>query len=140
MLPVQPPYTYASRIAAAARLRPDLLVIDRLSSENIPAALDAAHNGVCVLSQLDTVFRGTNVVRYLLDLGATPDRLPALTWVITCSGSRRSARTVNSRPRCSRIRSNGCAPGMAILMSMSREYPPSFSQGMRSLRPERALW
>ena len=82
-LPVQPPYTYASRIAEAARLRPDLLVLDRLSSENIPAALDAAHNGVRVLSQLDTVFRGTNVARYLLDLGATSDQLPALTWVIT---------------------------------------------------------
>ena len=82
-LPVQPPYTYASRIAVAARLRPDLLVIDRLSSENIPAALDAARNGVRVLSQLDTVFRGTSVARYLLDLGATPDQLSALTWVIT---------------------------------------------------------
>jgi serine phosphatase RsbU (regulator of sigma subunit) len=80
---VQPPYTYASRIAEAARLHPELLVIDRLSSENIPAVLDAAHNGARVLSQLDTVFRGMNVARYLLDLGATSDQLLSLTWVIT---------------------------------------------------------
>ncbi len=83
ILPVQPPYTHASRIAEAARLRPDLLVIDRLTSGNISAALEAAQSGARVLSQLDTVFRGTNVARYLLDLGATPDQLPSLTWVIT---------------------------------------------------------
>jgi serine phosphatase RsbU (regulator of sigma subunit) len=82
-LPVQPPYTYASRIAEAVHHHPDLLVIDRLCTENIPAALEAAQSGVRVLSQLDTVFRGADAARYLLDLGAAPEQLGSLTWIIT---------------------------------------------------------
>ncbi|MBU1877442.1 MAG: hypothetical protein KJ734_00675, partial [Chloroflexi bacterium] len=55
---VGPAATYAQQIADTARRRPDLLVIDRLCPESLPGALYAAHDGVRVLSQLDTVFRG----------------------------------------------------------------------------------
>ena len=58
---VQPPYSYAGRIAAAALQKPDLLVIDRLEVDAIPAALEAAQNGLCVLTQIDTVFYGADL-------------------------------------------------------------------------------
>ncbi|RPJ02423.1 MAG: GAF domain-containing protein, partial [Chloroflexi bacterium] len=83
IMPVQPPYTYASRIEEAVRRHPDCMVIDRLITDNIPAALQAAQSGIRVLSLLDTVFRGSDVVHYLLDLGAAADLLNGLAWVIT---------------------------------------------------------
>jgi serine phosphatase RsbU (regulator of sigma subunit) len=83
VLPVQPPHTYAQRIAEAVAHRPELLVIDRLCSENAPAALAAAQKGLRVLSQLDTVFRGAGVTRHVLDLDVDQEALNAvLTWVL----------------------------------------------------------
>jgi serine phosphatase RsbU (regulator of sigma subunit) len=79
---VQPPYTYAQQIAQVVSSRPDLLVIDHLSGENVPLALEAAQRGVRVLSQLDTFFKGADVARHLSDLGATEETLPGLTWVL----------------------------------------------------------
>jgi serine phosphatase RsbU (regulator of sigma subunit) len=81
-LQVDPPYTYASRIAEAVRRDPDLIVIDRLYSESARAALDAAHQGCRVLSQLDTVFTGGNVARQLLDVGAEVAQIAALHCVL----------------------------------------------------------
>jgi serine phosphatase RsbU (regulator of sigma subunit) len=79
---VKSPYTYADRVAEAARQRPELLVIDRLSAETAPAALEAAQSGLRVLSQLDTVFSGAGVARHLLELGVPRELLSGLTWVI----------------------------------------------------------
>jgi serine phosphatase RsbU (regulator of sigma subunit) len=80
---VHPPDSYASRIAAAIRRRPDLLIVDRLDAETAPLVLEAAQNGYRVLSQLDTVFRGADVVRHLRDLDVPQDRLDGLAWVVT---------------------------------------------------------
>ncbi|MCD4686522.1 MAG: hypothetical protein K8S97_11365, partial [Anaerolineae bacterium] len=81
-LPVKPPYTYASLIAEAVRRQPGLIVIDRLCGESAHAALEAAYQGARVLSQLDTVFAGGNVARQLLELGADPAHIAALTHVL----------------------------------------------------------
>jgi serine phosphatase RsbU (regulator of sigma subunit) len=83
LLPVQPPFTYISRIVEAARRRPHLLVVERLSPENLPAVLEAAQGGQRILTQLDTVFRGADAARYLLDMGAALEQLRPLTWIIT---------------------------------------------------------
>lgn len=80
---MHPPYSYAGRIADARRRRADLLVVDRLDNETVPAALQAAQEGLWVLSQLETVFRGAGVARHLLDLGAKEDRLGSLAWVVS---------------------------------------------------------
>jgi sigma-B regulation protein RsbU (phosphoserine phosphatase) len=80
---VQPPLTYADRIAEAARRGVGLLVVDRLSAETVPVALATAQKGVRVLAQLDTVFRGTGVIQHLLDLGAQPEQLGGLAWVLS---------------------------------------------------------
>lgn len=79
---VHEPYTYAGRIASLARQRPDLLVIDQLSGAAVPAALEAARDGVRVLAQIDTIFRGGDVARQLRDLGATEAQLAGLRWVV----------------------------------------------------------
>jgi len=82
LLLVEPPFTYAERLAEAASRRPDLLVIDRLCPETASAALTAAQNGLRVLSQLDTVFRGSDVAAALREMGAPPERLASLTGVV----------------------------------------------------------
>ena len=82
-LPVEPSEDYEGAIARAAGRRPGLLVVDELDAVSAPAALEAAASGLRVLSQLDTVFRGAEVVHHLLELGAPSDLLPALNWVVT---------------------------------------------------------
>ena len=69
--------TYADLINDAIRRWPYLLVVDRLYAENAMAILDAAQADVRVLVLLDTVFRGTDVARQLLDWGVPPERLAA---------------------------------------------------------------
>lgn len=81
--PVKGSFTYPSRIADAMRRRAGVIVLDSLMTESAPAALDAAAKGSRVIAQLDTVFRGANVARHLLDLGVIPEQLAALAWVIT---------------------------------------------------------
>jgi len=85
LAPVHHPFTYGGRIADAVQRRPGLLVIDRLSAETAPAALEAAQSGLRVLSQLDTVFRGAEVAHHLRDLGVSQELLEGLRWVITVS-------------------------------------------------------
>lgn len=82
VMQVHPPYTYASLLASAVQRKPGLIVLDRLDQENAHAALTAAHAGVRVLSQLDTVFAGNAVGQHLQDLGAEAEHLAALRWVL----------------------------------------------------------
>jgi sigma-B regulation protein RsbU (phosphoserine phosphatase) len=79
---VKPGDSYADIITRAMQRRPDMLVIDRLCDQTTSAALDAAHQGMRVVSQVDTIFRGASVAQYLLDLGATTAQLGSLRWVV----------------------------------------------------------
>jgi serine phosphatase RsbU (regulator of sigma subunit) len=81
-LPVSPTVGYDDRIGEATRRQPDLLVIDRLNRASVRAALTAVRQGLWVVSQLDTVFRGAEVARHLRDLGASSEDLDSLGWVI----------------------------------------------------------
>ena len=81
-VPVPSPQDYADRIASAAQRRPGLLVIDQLSPESAVAALEAAQRGLRVLSQVDTIFRGGDVARSLLELDVPQPLLIHLSWVI----------------------------------------------------------
>ena len=73
---------FGERIASAARRRPALVVVDRLTEETAGPALEAARGGSLVLAQLDTVFRGAEAVRQLRTLGAGPEDLVSLRWVL----------------------------------------------------------
>lgn len=62
---VRPDDSYAAVIERAAQRRPDLLVVERLTPQNATAALAAAADGLRVLAQVDTIFRGADVLRAL---------------------------------------------------------------------------
>lgn len=94
---VEPPFTYSGRIAEAARRRPGLLVIDQLTTQTVPAALEAGQQGVRVLSQLDTVFRGASAARHLLHLGASQEQLAGLAAILAIQ------RMPALCPRCKRL-------------------------------------
>ena len=79
---VKPPLTMDEAIRGHST-RPGLLVIDRLTAGNLSAALAVARAGGLVVSQLDTLYCGAVVARYLLELGAAEDELAALRWVLS---------------------------------------------------------
>jgi sigma-B regulation protein RsbU (phosphoserine phosphatase) len=82
LAPWLPSQSHGEAVAEAAARRPDLLLVERLDAGSAAAALQAAAGGLRVLAQIDTVFRGSEVAQHLLDLGASPELLPALTWVV----------------------------------------------------------
>ena len=67
----------------AIRRHPGVLVIERLDEETAQTAVEAARLGARVLSQVDTIFRGAGVARFLQTLGLERAQLNALTWVVT---------------------------------------------------------
>jgi sigma-B regulation protein RsbU (phosphoserine phosphatase) len=113
LLAVESPYSYAGQIASAAARQPDLLVIDRLDDETLPHALEAGRAGVRVLSQIETVFRGTDVIRHLSELGATPDHLDGLAWILSVQ------RMATLCPQCKTT----CSPLPAQIDRLRQKYP-----------------
>ncbi len=81
IMPVEPA-SYAEAIARAANQRPTLLAVDCLTADTTNAAFEAAHSGLHVLTQMDTVLRGAEVARQLLELGVPRGRLGNLTWIV----------------------------------------------------------
>ncbi len=80
---VKSPLTYAKAIDDALARRPGLLVVDKLSADNLLPLLAAARNGARVLTQIDTVYHAGAVARHLRDLGAAIDDLAGLRWVLS---------------------------------------------------------
>jgi sigma-B regulation protein RsbU (phosphoserine phosphatase) len=80
---VDSPEAYAELIPAIAHLRPGLLVVDQLTPKNAAAVLGAAQNGVRLISQMDTVFCGAEVIRVLLSWGIPRGRFSGLRWVVS---------------------------------------------------------
>ena len=78
---IKPPLTYDEAIRGLPS-RPGVLVVDRLAADNLGALLTAARGGAAVVTQLDTVYHGRSVVRYLAELGASAGELAALRWVL----------------------------------------------------------
>ncbi len=84
ILPVTAPNTHADLIARTlAAERPDLLVIDRLGDQTAIPALEAAAQGVLVLTQVDTIFRGRQIAGHLMALGVEETHLDHLRWMIS---------------------------------------------------------
>ena len=112
---VPPSGSHAETIAHVAERHPDLMVIDRLSVESAPAALEVAGRGVRVLSQLDSVFWGAAIARHLLDLGVGKAELRGLTWILTVQ------RLATLCPKCRRP----AAPDPALLSALRHSCPDS---------------
>src|SRR5439155_16712579 len=80
---VRPPFTFASLIEEAMqRGQAKILIVERLSPECVPLALAAAQRGIRVVAQLDTIFRGAEIARQLLDFGAASEQLRGPAWLI----------------------------------------------------------
>ena len=110
---VQPGTTYAEAVARAVRRAPVLLIIDHLDAGVVPAALDAARQGLRILAQIDTVLAGSDVARQLLDLGASREQLVNLTWIV-------SVQRVSTLCRhCRQM----MTPDPQALEALSRRYP-----------------
>jgi serine phosphatase RsbU (regulator of sigma subunit)/GAF domain-containing protein len=113
LIQVPPDGTYAHSISIAARRAPVLLAIDRLDEQTVPAAFEAAQSGLRVLSQLDTVLTGADAARQLCDLGAPPNQLASLAWIISVQ------RMMTLCQYCKRQ----VLPDPEMLEALSRRYP-----------------
>jgi serine phosphatase RsbU (regulator of sigma subunit) len=110
---LQPPDTCRQLLDRARSQRPDMLVIDQLGPDNVQPALDAARYGVRVLSQLDTVLCGADVVGQLRELGASAEDLQGLLWVVAVQ------RFSMLCPECRKE----ATPDTAYLERLCRAYP-----------------
>jgi serine phosphatase RsbU (regulator of sigma subunit) len=75
-------HPYEQSILAAAMLRPRLLIVDILNEETAAPIAEVAGRGIRVLSQMDTIFRGPDVMRQLVEMGLLYEHLSALRWVL----------------------------------------------------------
>ncbi len=73
---------YDQYVRDAAGRRPFLLVVDQITPETAPVVFEAVQQGVRVLTQLDTIFRGAEVARQLNYWGVSMDLLAGLRWVL----------------------------------------------------------
>jgi serine phosphatase RsbU (regulator of sigma subunit) len=77
-----PQVPYTQRIVLAAGQMPGLLVIEKLEPEAAAPILDAAADGLKVLTQFETIFMGADVLTALADFGAPVERLAVVRWVV----------------------------------------------------------
>lgn len=94
LVDVASPGLYGKTIDDAVAGRPDLLVVDRLTSDSCASTLSAAASGLRVLSQLDTVLRGAEVVRLLYEMGSCHEHLGSVVFVMAVQ------RLATLCPRC----------------------------------------
>jgi serine phosphatase RsbU (regulator of sigma subunit) len=129
---VESPLTYESRVREAILQRVQLLVIDRLDAESASWALEAARNGLRVLSQIDTLLSGAGVARLLLDLGAASNQLLGLAWVISvqrvaalCSNCRRPDGEYYRSDGCDACRGTGRAGDVGLVDIFRADTSPA---------------
>ncbi len=82
-LPVDEEHPFPHQIEMAAKQRPGILVIDHLDVETAPQAFNAAGNGLCVITQFDTVLHGSAILSQMVDLGIPRGQVKNLRWVLT---------------------------------------------------------
>jgi hypothetical protein len=116
ILPAEPD-SCAGTIAQAASRRPDLLAVDCLTADSACAAFEAARSGLHVLSQMDTVLRGAEAARQLLDLGVPRDLLGCLAWIVALQ------RLATLCPRCK----GPASPEPGHLADLYRRFPDQHS-------------
>ena len=76
------PEISSARIKAIAPLNPGLLIVNKLFPENAASALEAVDIGVRVITQMDTIFRGADVLRELQGWGISANHIKGLIWVV----------------------------------------------------------
>lgn len=102
-----------AQIATAAARRPPLIVVESLATAAVAEAVLHAARDNAVLSQLDTVFHGSAVVRDLCELGLPATTLETLQWIVSVR------RLPMLCPQCKTEK----APAPALLTALQRRYP-----------------
>jgi serine phosphatase RsbU (regulator of sigma subunit) len=69
-------------IDQALGLKPPLLVVEQMCEETILPILEVSRRGIKVLTQMDTIFLGSDVARSLIEMGASYDLLEGLKWIL----------------------------------------------------------
>jgi serine phosphatase RsbU (regulator of sigma subunit) len=77
------PGAYAEGIFRAVSRHPDLLMVDRLDQASLNPVLEASQRGLLVLSQMETPFRGQQLLRQLEGMGISPHKLAGIAWIIS---------------------------------------------------------
>jgi serine phosphatase RsbU (regulator of sigma subunit) len=106
---------YADSLAKASSQRPDLLVVDRLNQATATAVMDAAGSGLHVLAQMDTVLRGSDIARQLMEWGIAAECLSNLTWVIALQ------RLSTLCPTCRQVDDAAHAPSIATYYRITQQ-------------------
>lgn len=76
-------HPYPVLIEAAARRRPELLVIDELRAENALPAFEAARRGQTVITQMNSLLSGAEVIRQLQAFQLDGTFLQGLDWIFS---------------------------------------------------------
>jgi sigma-B regulation protein RsbU (phosphoserine phosphatase) len=79
---VRSPQDYTECIRAVTQLQTGLVVVDQFIPENAGVILEAAQSGCRLISQMDTIFRGEELLRALLEWGIPRGRFGGLQWVV----------------------------------------------------------
>jgi len=103
---------YEKLIPAISHSHSGLLVVDQLTPKNAAAIFEAAQNGSWIISQMDTVFRGVEVARALLEWNIPPSHLSSLRWVVAMQ---------RLAMLCSCKRS--IVPEAAVIEAVQQRYP-----------------
>jgi serine phosphatase RsbU (regulator of sigma subunit) len=75
--------SFSIPISEALQRGSEFIAIDRLDVSTLPLALQIAEQNKLVIGQLDCALWGASVQQYLLDLGALPEQLNHLKWIIS---------------------------------------------------------
>jgi sigma-B regulation protein RsbU (phosphoserine phosphatase) len=108
----QSPEETAEIVEVLGRQDPGLLVVDQLAPENAAAILKAAQNGCRVITQVDTIFRGEELPRVLLEWGVSRARISGLRWVV-------SLQRVHTLCDCK----SSVRPDRMVVEGIQRRYP-----------------
>lgn len=110
--PIDNDEAFARGLRQVLKRKPDLLVIDRLNAATAPAIFEAAGDGCCVLTQIDTSLAGGEVFQEMADLGCSLDQISRVSWVIT----------VHRVPALCAVCRRLHRPGEALLETMSARH------------------
>jgi len=61
----------------------ELIVVERLTRANVSAVFEAAAQGICILTEIDTALAGGEVLQEIVTLGGSSDDTSLVSWAIT---------------------------------------------------------
>jgi serine phosphatase RsbU (regulator of sigma subunit) len=125
-------FSYEEWIHQACDQAVDLIVLDRINSQTAPLIPLAIQSGIPVISQIDTILWGKQIVLQLIDLGFPREFIDQLRWILTvqrlpalcpsCKGQVQLSEDLLQRLKSESVgRSRYLSPGLTIYKEGSCE-------------------